>query len=195
MEETRDSKKSLLDEIINRLAVFSAEELQEKRARIEKNLLEFANFMEAQLALLYTERSSEIPTGTIIRKSLGVKKGIVLPALTDSKHKISLLRINDYDKDLIKRDYENLEPDPAVCKKVSVDQIDIAVIPGLAFDEKGGRLGFGDGFYNRLITRLPETTRKVSIAFEEQIVDQIQMESRKFNVDIIITDKRVIYKI
>ena len=70
-----------------------------------------------------------------------------------------------------------------------------AIIPGLAFDDKGGRIGFGNNFYNKLITKLPETCRKVSLAYEEQIVDQIQMESRKFTVDIIITDKRVIYKI
>ncbi|HAR33493.1 MAG TPA: 5-formyltetrahydrofolate cyclo-ligase, partial [Desulfobacter sp.] len=44
-------------------------------------------------------------------------------------------------------------------------------------------------------TKLPETCRKVALAYEEQIVDQIQMESRKYTVDIIITDARVIYKI
>jgi len=195
MDETRDSKKSLIGEVAEKLAQFSEEELAAKRQQIEQNLLEFANFMEAHFALLYIERSSEIPTENIIRKSLEIKKGIALPALSDSKHKISLLRVNNYGKDLIIRDYDILEPNPAVCKKLTLEQIDIAVIPGLAFDEKGGRMGFGEGFYNRLITKLPETTRKISIAYEEQIVEQIQMESRKYNVDIIITGKRVIYKI
>jgi 5-formyltetrahydrofolate cyclo-ligase len=78
---------------------------------------------------------------------------------------------------------------------VSLEDIDIAFIPGLAFDDKGGRIGFGNNYYTRLITRLPETCRKVSLAFDEQVVDQIQMDSRKHTVDIIITDKRVIYKI
>ncbi len=195
MDETKDSKQSLLADIEQKLAGFTEEEIAEKAGQIENNLLGFANFMEAHIALLYTERSCEIPTGNIIKKVLEIKKGIALPALSDSKHKISLLRINSYEKDLIKRDFNLLEPDPSVCKKLAIDQIDIAVIPGLAFDEKGGRLGFGQGFYNRLITKLPETTRKISIAYEEQIADQIQMESRKYNVDIIITDKRIIYKI
>ncbi len=195
MDETRDSKSVLLSGIAQKLAEYSAEQLEEKIAKIEQNLLEFANYREAHLALLYTERDNEIPTGNIIKKSLKIRKGIALPALSDSKHTISLLKINSYETDLIKRNYDFLEPDPAVCKKVTVDQIDIAVIPGLAFDEKGGRLGFGEGFYNRLITKLPETTRKICVAYEEQIVEQIQMESRKYNVDIIITDKRVIYKI
>lgn len=194
MDETRESKASILKEVAQKLDGFTEEQKAEKIAQIEHNLLNFANYMEAHIALLYTERSTEIPTGEIIRKSLEIKKGIALPAFSESRHKTSLMKISSYD-DLIRRDYDFLEPDPSVCKAVSLEQIDIAVIPGLAFDEKGGRLGFGEGFYNRLITKLPETTRKISIAFEEQIVEQIQMESRKYNVDIIITDKRVIYKI
>ena len=195
MDDIKDSKKSVLAEISEKLAAFTKDEMAEKLAQIEQNLLEFANFMEAQLALLYIERSSEIPTVNIIKKSLDIKKGIVLPSFADPRHAINLLRIHNYDTDLIKGDQGLLEPDPETCKKVNLDQIDIAVIPGLAFDEKGGRLGFGDGFYNRLIAKLPETTRKISIAFEEQVADHIQMESRKYNLDIIITDKRIIYKI
>ncbi len=195
MDDSKDSKKNLLAGISQQLAKFTKAELAEKQAQVEQNLLDFANFREAQLSLLYIERSHEIPTGNIIRTSLDIKKGIVIPSFSDSRHAINLLRIHDYDKDLIKGSQGILEPDPEICKKVNLDQIDIAVIPGLAFDEKGGRLGFGESFYNRLIAKLPETTRKISIAFEEQVVDHIQMESRKYNLDIIITDKRVIYKI
>ncbi len=195
MDEIRDTKMSILGEVANRLSALSEEASLEKVALIQQNLLEFANFMESQLALIYTERNNEIPTEKVIRHCLEIRKGIVLPAISESKHTLQLLRINDYDKDLIKRRSGLLEPDSKRCKKVNVDQLDIAVIPGLAFDEKGGRLGFGDGFYNRLITKLPETTRKIAIAYEEQVIDHVQMESRKHNIDIIITDQRVIYKI
>lgn len=195
MDDIRDSKKSVLAEISQKLAKFTKNEIADKQAQIEQNLLEFANFREAQLSLLYIERSSEIPTEKIIRDSLDMKKGIVLPSFSDARNAINLLRIHNYDIDLIKGDDGILQPNPETCKKVNLDQIDIAVIPGLAFDEKGGRLGFGESFYNRLIAKLPETTRKISIAFEEQVADHIQMESRKYNLDIIITDKRIIYKI
>jgi 5-formyltetrahydrofolate cyclo-ligase len=73
--------------------------------------------------------------------------------------------------------------------------IDIAVIPCIAVDEKGGRLGAGDGHYDRLIPQLPITTRKVALSLEDQIVPQIPTESHDKHVDIIITDKRTIYKI
>ena len=73
--------------------------------------------------------------------------------------------------------------------------IDIAIIPSVAVDEKGGRLGAGDGHYDRLIPQLPITTRKVSLTLEDQVVTQIPAESHDKHVDIIITNKRTIYKI
>ena len=89
----------------------------------------------------------------------------------------------------------SLEPNIIRCKTVTIECIDIAIIPGLAFDEKGGRIGSGKGYYDRLIPRLAITTRKVALTLEEQIVPQIPMESHDKYVDIIITDKRIIYKI
>lgn len=195
MEEARDSRKNVLKETADRLTRFSHEELTDKSDLVEEKLFTFANFIEADHALFYLQRNSEIPTKNIIRKSLEIKKGVVLPAFSESKHSIQLFCITDFDRDLIMGEFNVLEPDPETCKKIPLEEIDIAVIPGLAFDEKGGRIGFGEGFYNRLIPRLPETTRKVALAYEEQIADQIEMESRKYNIDIIITDKRIIYKI
>ena len=129
------------------------------------------------------------------KKALQIEKQLVLPALTTTKNVINLYKITNYNKDLVTGANDILEPDIKKCKKIPLEDIDIAIIPGLAFDDKGGRVGFGNDYYRRLISKLPETCRKISLAYEEQVVDQIQMESRKYTVDIIITDKRIIYKI
>lgn len=195
MDEIKNGKTSNLALVAERLADLTEEELLEKYNKIEHKLFEFANFMEAQLAFLYTPMSNEIPTEGIIKKALQIEKGLVLPVFTDAKNAINLYKISNYNRDLVLSAEDILEPDIEKCKKVSLDSIDIAVIPGLAFDDKGGRIGFGNNFYTKMITRLPETCRKISLAYEEQVVDQIQMESRKYTVDIIITDERIIYKI
>lgn len=195
MNENKNVKKSVLAQVSEKMANLSKEERAEKQKIVENNLLEFANFLEAELALLYVERSSEVPTGRIIKTSLEARKGIALPSFSESRHSLTLMRINDFDKDVIKSASGIMEPNPAKCKKIPLNQIDIALIPGLAFDAKGGRVGLGDGYYNKLISKLPETTRKISIAFEEQMVEHVQMESRKCNVDIIITDQRTVFKI
>lgn len=195
MDEIKNGKTNNLTLVAERLKKFTKEELSDKYKRIEHKLFEFANFMEAQLAFLYTPVSSEIPTEEIIKKALLIEKSLALPVFTDAKNAINLYKISNYKTDLVISANDILEPNTEKCKKIPLEAVDIAIIPGLAFDDKGGRIGFGNNFYNKLITKLPETCRKVSLAYEEQIVDQIQMESRKYTVDIIITDKRVIYKI
>ncbi len=195
MDETKGAKSSVLSLVAQRMEALSPEQLKAKYDIIENKLFEFANFLESQQVFLYPPGSKEIPTETIIRKALEIEKNVILPVFTDVKNTFLLYKITDYDKDLILNANEMLEPNPERCKKIALDDVDIAIIPGLAFDDKGGRMGFGNNYYSKLITKLPETCRKVSLAYEDQIVDQIQMESRKFTVDIIITDTRVIYKI
>lgn len=195
MDKMKNVKNNNLTWVEDKLKIFTKEALLEKYETIENKLFEFANFIEAQLIFLYTPISNVIPTERIIKKALEIEKGVVLPAFSDTKKAIKLYKINDYDKDLVTSATDILEPNIEQCKKISMEDIDIAIIPGLAFDDKGGRIGLGNNFYTRLITKLPETCRKIALAYEEQVVDQIQMESRKFTVDIIITDKRVIYKI
>lgn len=195
MNELKNAKNTHLATIAQRLDQLTEEELTDKYDIIEQKLFEFANFMESESVFLYTPINGEIPTETIIKKSLKIEKQLILPVLTHSKKPIHLYKITDYNKDLVLNENDILEPDVKKCKKIPLEDVDIAVIPGLAFDDKGGRIGFGNDFYKRLIARLPETCRKISLAYEEQLVDQIQMESRKYTVDIIITDQRIIYKI
>ncbi|WDP85085.1 MAG: 5-formyltetrahydrofolate cyclo-ligase [Desulfobacter sp.] len=195
MDEMKNGKSSVLAQVAARMDALAPEVLEEKYQTIEGKLFEFANFLEAQQAFLYTPASTEIPTEKIIRRALEIEKGVILPVFTDAKNAFHLYKISDYDKDLVVNASDMLEPNPDNCKKIVLDDVDIAIIPGLAFDDKGGRVGFGNNYYTKLITKLPETCRKVALAYEEQVVDQIQMESRKFTVDIIITDTRIIYKI
>ncbi len=195
MEEVKNTSSSILAQVAENLGELTEKELNAKYREIQKKVFEFANFMEAQISFMYTAGNDQIPMEPIIRKALEFEKTIVLPVFTETKNMFNLCKISDFDKDLVLNKNDIREPDTDKCKKVPLEDIDIAFIPGLAFDDKGGRIGFGNNYYTRLITRLPETCRKVSLAFDEQIVDQIQMDSRKHTVDIIITDKRIIYKI
>jgi 5-formyltetrahydrofolate cyclo-ligase len=118
-----------------------------------------------------------------------------LPAFDSERLKVTTLKVDHPDKDLLPGPRGVAQPNPARCKPVPLQKIDIAIIPGVAFDEKGARIGSGHGYYDRFIPDLPATTRKVALAFEEQIIPQAPTESHDKHVDIIITDKRIIYKI
>ncbi len=167
----------------------------EKAKAIESKLFGFANFLEARIALLYIDGDNEVRTKSILKRAYDFTKIVVLPAFDPERLKVAILKVDHPDKDLVPGPRGVLEPNPARCKPVPLQKIDIAIIPGLAFDEKGARIGSGHGYYDRFIPDLPATTRKVALAFEEQIIPQVPTESHDKHVDIIITDKRIIYKI
>ena len=195
MEEIRAAKIQIRDEIANTISALSASEIDERTKAIEKRLFDFANFLESKIALMYINANLEVPTDSIIPKTYAYSKIVVLPAFDPENFNMTLMKVDSFDQDLVPGPRQIPEPDTSKCKIVPMDRIDIAIIPGLAFDEKGGRIGSGTGYYDRLIPRLAITTRKVALTFEEQIIPQIPMESHDKHVDIIITDKRIIYKI
>ena len=195
MEEIQNTKHEIRNDVANAVDAFSKEEIEEKVNRIEARLFEFANFLESNISLLYVNHGLEVNTRGILDRCLGYNKIVVLPAFNMETYQMKLMKLDNLETDLKTGPRGILEPDPANCKVVPIERIDIAIIPGVALDEKGGRIGSGEGFYDRLIPKLPITTRKVSLAFECQIIQQVPMESHDKYVDIIITEKRIIYKI
>lgn len=195
MEEIQLKKSELREEISKKVAALSATEISEKTKAIETRLFDFANFLESKIALMYVNNNGEVHTGNILRRTYDYGKIVVLPAFNAENYDMTLLKVDNLDKDLQEGPRGILEPDETRCKIVPIERIDIAIIPAIALDEKGGRIGSGEGYYDRLIPRLAITTRKVALALEQQIVPQIPIESHDKHVDIIITEDRVIYKI
>lgn len=195
MEEIGAAKNQIREDIAKIISTLSAKDITKKVEAIENRLFEFANFLEAKIALLYISGDNEVPTENIIKRTNRYNKIVVLSAFDAKTLDMKLMKVDDFEQGLKPGPRGVLEPDENLCKVVPIDRIDIAIIPGLAFDEKGGRIGSGMGYYDRLIPRLAITTRKVALTFEDQIVPQIPMEPHDKHVDIIITDQRIIYKI
>ncbi|MBU4184665.1 MAG: 5-formyltetrahydrofolate cyclo-ligase [Proteobacteria bacterium] len=195
MEEIREKKQEIRNNIAKILEEFSDKEREKKTKQIEDSLFEFANFLEAKIVLLYVNKKSEVASRNIIKKCFDFNKIVILPAFDIKTYEIKLMKVDDLDNDLRTGPRGILEPDINRCKIVPVDCVDLAIIPGVAFDEKGGRIGSGEGYYDRFIPKLSITTRKVALALERQIIQQVPVESHDNHVDIIITEERIIYKI
>ena len=195
MDDIRETKSDIRKEISKKISEFSEAERKEKTIQVVDRLFAFANFLEAGIALLYIQKEDEVPTEEIIKRCYAINKVVVLPSFNPEKHRMKLMKVDKPESHLIPGPRGVMEPDLKICKIVPIDLIDIAIIPGIAFDEKGGRIGTGEGYYDRLIPKLSATTRKVALAFESQIVAQAPMASHDKHVDIIITEERIIYKI
>lgn len=195
MEEIGVAKIQIREEIATIISTLSESDLKIKNRLIEDRLFEFANFLESKIALLYVGGENEVQTKNIIKRAYSYNKIVVLPAFDPKTLEMELLKVDKFSQELKTGPRGVLEPKADCCKIVPIDRIDIAIIPGIAFDEKGGRIGTGRGYYDRLIPKLAITTRKVALTLEEQIIPQVPMESHDKHVDIIITDERIIYKI
>jgi len=195
MDEIQEKKRQIRDDISKILKELSENDIKKKTKQIHDRLFEFANFMEAKIPLLYVNFGSEVSTWDIIKRAYRYNKVVVLPLFGKEKYNVKMMKIDNPDTDLIPGAKDILEPNPEKCQAVPMNCIDIALIPSVALDEKGGRIGSGDGYYDRLIPKLPITARKVALAMEYQIIQQVPMTSHDKYVDIIITEERIIYKI
>jgi 5-formyltetrahydrofolate cyclo-ligase len=195
MEDVKSRKIEIRRSTFARRDALSKEERSEKSAAIMERLFDFANFLEARIVLFYMSYNNEVDTEPMVRKALEVEKVVALPLVNTKKKEIVPFKIDNLDRD-IRPGYRGIrEPIPERCKQIPVQYINLAIIPGVAFDERGGRIGHGMGVYDRFIPQLDITTRKVALAFECQIVPQIPMEPHDRYTDIIITEKRIVYKI
>ena len=195
MEDQHTTKQELREQILSVLENLSKTERAERTQAIEARLFEFANFLESRIVMMYMAGPGEVDTRAMIQRALQYNKIIVLPSFAPDSKDVQLFKIDNLDSQLIEGPAGIAQPDPKRCKRVPLDVVDIAILPAIGLDEKGGRLGSGLELYDLLMPRLAPTTRKVALGFEEQIVPQIQMDSQDRFVDIIITNQRTIYKI
>ena len=195
MEENQVTKIGVREQIAAYYQTASPQMLVDKTRLVEERLFEFANFLESRIVLLYINRPFEIDTNHIVTKTAEMGKIVVLPLFRPENKPTLLYKVDNPETDLKADSTGRLAPDPSRCREVPKDVLDIALIPGLAFDEKGGRVGTGTGAYDRLIPELAQTARKVALTTEAQMVPMIPMENHDKYVDIVITEDRVIYKI
>jgi 5-formyltetrahydrofolate cyclo-ligase len=196
MDEIKQKKEEIRLQIIEYLKQLPERKLKELNTDVINRLFGLANFFEASIVLLYIGHEYDPSYKLFIKKTVERGKIVTLPFFNKEMEELEFFKIDDLEKDLIQDDNGELKPDASRCKKVPADYLDIALIPGFAFDEKGGRLGAEECVYNdEIIPHLPMTVRKVSVCFEEQILPAIPMEANDKYVDIIVSNARVIYKI
>ena len=156
------------------------------------NLLSLEEFSKAKVLHFFLTTKSEVLTEDAIRRSLLLGKSVVVPVTEKGHKRILLSRLEDYDKELTLTPHGILEPKREFRRHVALHDVDLMILPGVAFDTAGHRIGYGAGYYDRLLGGTGRRPFLVALAFELQIVDYIQVENHDIRVDKIVTEKRVI---
>jgi len=163
----------------------------EKSALIAQRLFGLELFQKARCVFIYIAVCSEVHTAAIVQTALDLEKKVCVP-LVDLKNKTMLACvITDPQRDLHSGAMGIPEPDQRTCPVVSEAEVDLAIVPGLAFTAQGHRIGYGGGFYDKFLSTWPGV--EFALAFEEQIVDSLPHDpARDFVLSRIITDTRLI---
>ena len=170
-------KKSLRRIIKAQKTLFSSLR-DEQSTTIIKKLEVDEDFLHAQTVLLYYSLPDEVDTHALVARYYQ-KKRLLLPVVKGEELELRL-----FQGQLQEGSFGIQEPEGETFE--DYDQIELVVVPGMAFDKEGNRLGRGKGYYDRLLPKLPHA-KKIGLCFPYQLVDTVPTDSQDIPMDKIIT--------
>ena len=190
-----NDKKTLRKEILTKRNNIDVVEKEEKDRKILDGFYESKYYRESKNIFIYISYASEINTKEIINKALMDNKKIYVPRTEFKTRLMDAVEITSLDN-LIESEYGILEPS-AEEPHINPNEIDLIVVPGVAFDRNGGRMGYGAGFYDRYFKKISKDNMKkvikLALAYDFQILEKIPMNEQDVPVNYIITEKEFIH--
>lgn len=183
-------KKQLRKEVKERIALLTESDraLQSKQAC--KHLIETDEFRHASVVMVYLSMPYEVDTTSIILQGWQQEKIVAVPKVSWQQRHMIPVQINSLESGLSVAEYGLRNPTTGL--PVPIEEIDLVVTPGLAFDKNGRRLGRGGAYYDRFFSSEGLTANKFGLLFGEQVVESVPMEEHDKQVDFIVTDQGII---
>jgi 5-formyltetrahydrofolate cyclo-ligase len=188
------SKKLLRQEVASHRKNENRESVERKSIEITKKLVNSEYFLKSSTIMCYMDFNNEVMTKYLISHCFENGKRVILPLVdtVNGEKKIIPYEIIDLEKDVSPGVFGILEPKKDTAKTINPEEIDLVVVPGVAFDISKNRLGYGAGFYDRFLKLVKPDCPKVGIAFEFQIFEAIPTEEHDIPLDFVITEDRII---
>ena len=165
------NKRSLRSTVFRQLQTHKEEQRRRKSRAIHRKLLRLAALRKAKLVACYVSLPYEVETRRLIQRMLALGKRVAVPKVWGAS--LRLFEVSDLDRDLAPGAFGVPEPTPERLRPVAPKDVDAVVVPGLAFDRRGHRLGHGLGYFDRFLARLPKTTPTIGLCFAFQLHDRL----------------------
>jgi 5-formyltetrahydrofolate cyclo-ligase len=160
---------------------------RELSARITSQLLALDAYRQASCVLAYMSFGSEFDTAALVTDALASGKQLCLPRVDRSTRRLEVHYVENPAGDLQTGTWGIREP-RAECPPADLAGIDFVLLPGVAFTPQCDRLGYGGGFYDRLIPRFAQRPPLVAASFALQIRDTVPLDANDQRVDVVITE-------
>ena len=186
-----ETKKEIRKRILEQRDALAVEEVNAKSTAIFERLYSLSQYGNAKVILAYMDYRNEVMTGEFIKRCMRDGKRVALPKV-EPGNALSIYEISGIERDTSAGFKGIQEPDGAVLNRLDPVEIDMAVIPGVAFDLCRNRIGYGAGYYDRLLPSLRSDCTKAGVAYGFQLVDTIPTGRFDIHMDIIITENGII---
>ncbi|MCP3906085.1 MAG: 5-formyltetrahydrofolate cyclo-ligase [Planctomycetes bacterium] len=184
------AKHALRETMRERLAAMTKTERREASSLACARLINLDEFKHASVVMLYMPLAAEVDTTAIAIRTFQTGKTICVPRVDWERRNMVAVEVSSFDDHYMETDEHGVRT-PAGGRQLVPTSIDLIVVPALAFDTHGNRLGRGGGFYDRFLSRLRRTAKTVGLGYDIQIVDQVPADERDVQVGIVVTDRRV----
>ena len=186
MNSKTEIRKSLLS-LRNSL---STKEITTGSSEIVARLMRIEEIRKAATLMVYLSFGSEVRTDDLIRWCWEEGKRIVVPFCHVESRELTACRIDGFDE-LKTGHYGIRAPKEGLLRPVDGREIEVILVPAVAFDRRGYRIGYGGGYYDRFLPRTPQAV-KIGVAFASQIIEEIPVDGHDLPVDLIVTEREVI---
>lgn len=186
------SKKTLRREIMAARDEIAEDERAAGSLAIARRLYSLTHFSRAATLMIFVPFGSEVDTAPVFNEALARGMRVLVPRTIPAERKMVPSRVLDWEEDLRPGAYGIREPVQEALRPVSPLEIDLLLVPGVAFDSSGNRLGYGGGYYDRFFARLRPETPLVAPVFDLQVLPSVPVDPWDRPVDMIITEQRLI---
>lgn len=183
-------KSQLRSVLLTKRINMSEEEVAAAEKKIAESLLSLDILGDCKTIMAYADFKNEVRTGILINYLLKAGKKTVLPRIC--RGEIVPYEIRDLN-DLKKGAFGITEPDSERCAPADIKVIDAVIVPGIGFDRRGNRIGFGKGYYDRFLSKLKSQAKIIALAYDFQIVADIPPSPCDVPVHCIVTEKEIIF--
>ena len=181
------TKGELRTTLMRRLRQQKEDQRRRRSEAIRRKVFRLTAFRRARTVCCYVALPYEVQTWGMIEAMLSKGKRVVVPVTHPRSKRLRLSEVRDPSSDLAPGAFGVWEPRPAALRPVAARELDLVLVPGVAFDRRGHRLGHGHGYFDRFLARLPRSASTVGLAFRFQLLDRLPTASHDLAVQTVLT--------
>ena len=181
------TKGQLRTALLRQLKQQKEDDRRRRSEAIRRKVFRLTAFRRAATICCYVALPYEVQTWRMIEEMLAQGKRVVVPVMAPRTKRLSLSEVQEPRAELAPGPFGVWEPLPSKRRPVPLRDVDLVLVPGVAFDRRGHRLGHGEGYFDRFLSRVPKTVPTVGLAFRFQLLDRLPVAPHDHAVQTVLT--------